>query len=246
MQNLAIKCSNLCLTSGNFNIRDLNLEIQKGCITGLIGKNGAGKTTLIQMISDLIDRNSGTILIDGLTFAEHEAEIKKKLSVVYDRPNFNLSVTPAKLVKGIKAMEPWFDSNYFYEKMTQLKLDSNLKIKKYSGGMVKKLLLILALSRRPDILILDEPTSEVDPISRNEMLEIIQEFMVEESHTVLFSTHITSDLDKVADYIVMIEDGRIIFSEEKENLKAKFQSGGLLPAIEDIMNQVLSEGGIAS
>ncbi|RDU23573.1 ATP-binding cassette domain-containing protein [Anaerosacchariphilus polymeriproducens] len=231
----AILCKGLCLQHGYFAIENLDFELKKGYITGLIGRNGAGKTTLIKMIGNSIDREQGMIYYDGMVYNGHEVLVKKKISIVYSKPNINLNATPKNIACALDIIEPWFSYEYFSEKMFQLKLDDKMKLRKYSNGMLKKFMLILALSRRPEILILDEPTSEVDPVSRVEMLDMIQEFMEDENHTVLFSTHITSDLDKIADYVTMIQDGKILFSDEKESLKKQFSSGVNLPSIEEIM-----------
>ncbi len=131
--------------------------------------------------------------------------------------------------------EESFDMTFFHEKMTQLDLNPNRGLHMYSAGMLKKFMLIVTLARRPQILILDEPTSGVDPVSRIEMLDLIQEFMENENHTVLFSMHITSDLDKIADYIVLTEKGKILFIKEKEELKAAYKTGDVLPTMEEIM-----------
>lgn len=237
-----ISCKGICIQLGNFKMEYLDFELKKGYITGLIGRNGVGKTTLIKLIGDCIEREQGMIQYDGLLLHEHEEEVKKKMSIVYSMPNFSLNVTPKSIVRAIDAVEPWFDYEYFSEKMYQMGLNDRTILRKYSTGMLKKFMLILALSRCPEILILDEPTSEVDPVSRAEMLDLIQEFMEDENHTVLFSTHITSDLDKIADYIVMIDDGKIIFSEEKESLKQQFSSKDVLPSIEDIMCKEAMKG----
>jgi ABC-2 type transport system ATP-binding protein len=241
MNKSAIVCKNLCFQTGNFKIENLNIELKKGFITGLIGRNGAGKTTLIKIIANLYERICGSILYDGLNYWENEIEIKKRLSIVYDRSNFSNGATPIKLVNGIKTIEPWFDDKFFCEKMELMKLDKNMKIKSFSKGMLKKLMLIIALSRKPNILILDELTSEIDPISRIEILDLLQEFMENENNTILFSTHITSDLDKIADYIIMIDDGSILIFEEKDALKHNFNVNGSLPEIETIMYSVIKE-----
>jgi len=224
-------------------MENLSLNLRKGYITGLIGRNGSGKTTLIKVISDCIDRISGSVLYDGLNFWDNEVEVKRKISVVYDRPNFSVKVKPINLVRGISSIEKRFDLDLFYNLMDRFELNSRKKVSTYSMGMQKKLMLILGICRKPEILILDEPTSGVDPISRNDMMKLLQEFMENENNSILFSTHITSDLDRIADYIVLIDQGRILIDEEKEDLKIKYVGEGeSLPEIETIMYKVVKEG----
>ena len=244
MENIAIELKNINLNIGNnFSMENLSLNLRKGYITGLIGRNGSGKTTLIKVISDTIERISGSVLYDGLNFWDNEVEVKRKISVVYDRPNFRLKVKPERLAFNISSFEENFNMGLFYNLMDRFELNPRNKVSTYSMGMQKKLMLIIAICRRPEILILDEPTSGVDPISRSDMMYLLQEFMEDESHSILFSTHITSDLDRVADYIVMIENGRIVIDEEKEELKNNYsKENGMLPEIESIMQKRINDG----
>jgi ABC-2 type transport system ATP-binding protein len=218
-----LEISNLTVDLGKFAIKNLNLEIKSGCITGLIGRNGAGKTTLIKTIMRQQDAISGKILYNGKSFAENEVEVLSKIACVFDKPHFNIMIKPKKLVKIYQSFYPSFDIEKYNALMQKFNLPHDIRIAKYSLGMQRKYCLILALCQGADILILDEPTSGVDPFDRGEVVTLIQEFMMDESKTVLFSTHITEDLDKIADYIVMMDDGKITLNEDKETLTENYR-----------------------
>ncbi len=206
---------NLTVTYKNFSL-NATLGVPRGCVTGLIGRNGAGKSTLIKAIMRQQDA-TGRILYNGLPFRGNEEGILKKLACVYDAPHFNLlqrATTIRNLYKGMYD----FDEELFVDFMERFSLPPKEKIGSYSLGMQRKFCLILALCQRPDILLLDEPTAGIDPYDRGAVIELIQQFMLDEGHTVLFSTHITEDLDKIADYIAIIKEGRIALCEQKEVL----------------------------
>lgn len=214
----ALEIKNLCVDLGKFKIENLNLTVKKGAITGLVGANGAGKTTLINTIMRAQKAVSGKILYDGVPFAGNEPQVFSSVACVFDAIKFYPSVKPKKIAKLYKDMYPSFDEDKFNGLMAKFNLPYDLKIAKYSFGMQKKFNFILAICQGAKTLILDEPTSGVDPYDRNELTTLLQEFMLDEEHAVLFSTHITEDLDKIADYIVMIDNGRIILDSDKESL----------------------------
>lgn len=219
----ALQISNLCVDLGNFKIENLDLNIKKGAITGLIGANGAGKSTLIKTIMRAQRAVSGKILYDGKQFAGNEVEILSSVACVFDDVVFSQYVKPKRLVKIYAALYPNFDMEKYVQLTTKFNLPQNLRVSKYSFGMKKKLSFVIALCLGAKLLILDEPTSGIDPYDRNELMTLIQEYMVDEEHTVLFSTHITEDLDKIADYIVMIDKGRIILDDAKENITETYR-----------------------
>lgn len=212
-----LEIENLTVDFGNFKM-DVTVNIRRGCITGLVGRNGAGKSTLIKTIMRQQDAMSGTILYNGESFKDNAVGILQKTACVFDTPHFNLNYKPKHLLNMFKAIYIDFDEALYHTLMQRFNLPSDIRVSKFSFGMQRKYCLILALCQKPDILILDEPTSGIDPYDRGNVVELIQEFMMDESHTVLFSTHITEDLDKIADYIVMMEDGRVTLSDEKERL----------------------------
>lgn len=221
--NNALEVNNLCIDFGKFRIGDLSLAVKKGAITGLIGANGAGKSTLINAVMRAVKAESGSILYDGKRFAGNEKQILSSIACVFDEPKFGLTQKPKSIAKLYKGLYPTFDEKKFYELCAKFDLPQDRKIIKYSFGMKKKILISLELSRNPDLLILDEPTSGVDPYDRNEIITLIQEYMTDENHAVLFSTHITEDLDKIADYIVMLDNGNKILDEDKESLKERYR-----------------------
>jgi ABC-2 type transport system ATP-binding protein len=166
---------------------------------------------------------SGKILYNGKSFAENEVEILSKIACVFDKPHFNIMIKPKKLVKIYQSFYPAFDIEKYNRLMEKFHLPDDMRIAKYSLGMQRKYCLVLALCQGADILLLDEPTSGVDPFDRGEVVTLIQEFMLDESKTVLFSTHITEDLDKIADYIVMMDNGAIALDEDKETLTESYR-----------------------
>ena len=218
----ALEIKNLTVDFGDFAIRKMNLDIKKGAVTGLVGRNGAGKSTLIKTIMRQ-QPATGSILYDGKKFAEHEVEILSKTACVFDAPHFSLSAKPKKLKKAFAALYPAFNGQMFDELCTKFNLPQDKRVVKYSLGMQRKLCIIIALCQSPELLILDEPTSGIDPVDRAEVVALLQQFMLDENHTILFSTHITEDLDKIADYIVMIENGRILLNEDKVTLTEKYR-----------------------
>lgn len=218
-----LEINGLTVDLGGFKLDNLTANIRKGCITGLIGRNGAGKSTLIKTIMRQQDAVAGSILYNGLKFCEHEVEILNTVACVFDTPHFNMYAKPKKIVKLYKSIYKNFDMQLYDRLTKKFSLPSDLRINKFSFGMQRKYCIILALCQKPQILILDEPTSGIDPFDRSEVVGLIQEFMLDEEHTVLFSTHITEDLDKIADYIIMMENGKITIDEEKDALTERFR-----------------------
>lgn len=218
----AIEIKDLCVDLGAFKINDLNLNVKKGAITGLIGANGAGKSTLIKTIMRIQQAKGGSVLYEGKRFAGNEKQILNSVACVFDDLIISPFAKPKKLIKIYKGLYPRFDEKKCVDLLKKFNLPIDERVKKYSFGMKKKLSFVFGLCQGADTLILDEPTSGVDPYDRNELTTLIQEFMMDENHAVLFSTHITEDLDKIADYIVMMDNGKILFSEDKESLTEKF------------------------
>lgn len=231
-----LEITGLNVDLGKFALKDINLNIKKGCVTGLIGKNGAGKTTLIKTIMRQQDAASGSILYNGKKFKDDEVGVMASLACVFDKPYFALNLKPTRLEKIYTTFFPEFDGKRYHQLMQRFNLPEDTKVSKYSFGMQRKLCLILALCQGGDILILDEPTAGIDPVDRSQIISLIQEFMLDENHTVLFSTHITEDLDKIADYLVMIENGKIILDEDKVTLTEKYRLVQVLELTEDMKN----------
>lgn len=217
MEN-AIEVKGLTKKRDTFFLNNVNLTVPKGYIVGLIGENGAGKSTTIKAILNLIHKDSGTIKIFGQDYQQHEKEIKQQIGVVFDDCHFPKQLTAKDLNLILKNIYSNWDTNLYHDYLNQFKLPLNKPIKDLSRGMKMKLSLATALSHRPKILILDEPTSGLDPIVRNEILDIFLDFIQDEEHSVLISSHITSDLEKIADYITFIHEGEIVFSDSKDHL----------------------------
>lgn len=213
-----LKIENLTKYYNDFTLKDIDFNIPKGSIMGLVGENGAGKTTTIKLILNIIKRDKGSIRIFGLDNIENEMEVKERIGVVLDESNFYIDLNPNDISKVMENIYKSWDNNTFFSYLKQFNLPKNKKIRDLSKGMKMKLSIAVALSHKPDLLILDEPTSGLDPIVRNEVLDIFLDFIQDEEKSILFSTHITSDLDKIADYITFIHKGELILTENKDAL----------------------------
>lgn len=195
------------LKRGDFILHNITFAIEEGEIVALSGRTGAGKSTLIQIIGNALLVDVGKICYFGKERYENELEIRKSISVVYDEPNFNIEMKAGKLAKEIQKFEPWFDMDEFSRRMQLLGLDADKRVKQYSKGMQKKFMLILALCRHPQLLIMDELTSGVDEDSRQEMISIIEEYKKENTLTILFSSHNQTDLEQYATRVLKLENG---------------------------------------
>jgi len=210
----AAELHNVCKSRKDFKIDNVSFELPSGTITGFVGENGAGKTTVIELILDIIKRDSGEILIFGMDNISHRTEIHEDIGVVFDTVKFPETLNACDLSKIMSGIYKNWDEREFVGYCAKFLLPINKKFAEFSRGMTMKLSLAAAFSHKAKLLILDEPTGGLDPAARNEILDIIQEFACDEEHTVLFSSHITSDLERIADRIVFIRNGRIILSED--------------------------------
>ena len=201
----------------NFELGEINLDIPSGYVIGLIGENGAGKTTLIKSILSIINIDSGDIKIFNKNNKD-EYLVKEDIGVVLDGMFFPEIMTINDINIVMKSIYKNWDSELFNKYLRKFKLSKSKKIKELSKGMRKKLEIVTALSHHPKLLILDEPTSGLDPVVRNDILETFLDFIRDEEHTILFSTHITSDLEHIADKIVFIDNGKVILNENKDEL----------------------------
>ncbi len=228
MENI-LEIKNLFKSYNNFQLNDVNFTLRKGYIMGFVGPNGAGKTTTIKLIMNLIKKSSGEIKIFGLDNLEYEKEIKNRIGFVYDDLNFYDTFS---LKNNAKLIADFYDKwswNTFNNYMEKFKINEDQKFKELSKGMKAKFALALALSHDAELLIMDEPTSGLDPIFRNEIINILQEYIEDGSRSILFSSHIISDIEKMADYITFINNGKIVFSEDKNLLEDTYRivKGGL-------------------
>ena len=202
----------------NFELGPINLNIPSDLIIGLIGENGAGKTTLLKSILNVVKINEGSIKIFNKDFKKEENIIKEEIGVVLDNTFFPELLSPNDINIIMKGIYKNFDSNLFFKYLKDFNLNSKTIIKEMSKGMRKKLEIITALSHHPKLLILDEPTSGLDPVVRDEILELFQTFINDEEHSIIFSTHITSDLEKIADKIIFIDNGKVLLEDECQEI----------------------------
>lgn len=215
---LAIEVRGLTKQYDHFSLKGIDLMLPKGYIMGLIGENGAGKSTTIKAILNLIHKDSGQINVLGYDHQAYELLIKQQIGVVFDECHFPDQLKPKDMSLIMKNVYQNWDDELYHHYLKEFKLPENQIIKEFSRGMKMKFSLSIALAHHPKLLILDEPTSGLDPIVRNEILDIFLNFIQDEEHSILMSSHITTDLEKVADYITFIHDGKIIFSESKDVL----------------------------
>ena len=206
----------------HFRLKDVNITIPKGYLLGFIGANGAGKTTTIKSILNLIRTDSGEVYIYGKKNTELTREEKERIGVVMDRLMAPKNISWKQLDNIMKNIYKSWDSGKFADMCMKAGLPEKGKIDTYSKGMEMKLAIACAMSHDPWLLIMDEPTSGLDPMARGEVLDMLLEFLQDENHSVLMSSHITSDLEKVADYITFIRNGEIIMSEEREEMLSKY------------------------
>lgn len=205
-----------------FTLDKISFSLPYGAILGFVGENGAGKTTTIGCILNTIKKDSGMVKLFGREMEDGDTDIREKIGVVYDGDNFPGFWTAKQLSQVMEGIYTQWDNALFQKYLEEFRLPSHQKIKEYSRGMAMKLAIAAALSHRPQLLILDEATSGLDPVIRDEMLDIFLEFMQEESHSILLSSHVTSDLEKIADYITFIHNGKLIMTVSKNNLAYRY------------------------
>lgn len=201
-----------------FELGPMDIEIPSGMIIGMIGENGAGKTTFIKSILKIVKPNQGNIKIFGKDINQEEEKIKEDIGVVLDDMFFPEILNANDINSSMKDIYKTWDEDLFYNYLKEFDLPRNKAIKSLSKGMRKKLEIITALSHKPKLLILDEPTSGLDPVVRTEILDLFLKFIQDEDHTILLSTHITTDLEHVADKIIFIDKGKKILDDDKDNI----------------------------
>lgn len=222
MKNI-LELSNVTKKYDGFLLDNISFELKKGYIMGFVGPNGAGKSTTIRLIMNLLRLAKGKIKIFGKDHIKHEKDIKEKIGFVYDE-NHYCEVLKIKEVGSILSgiYKKW-DNSSFNSYLNRFDLDSNKKIEKLSKGMKTKFSLAIALSHNAELIIMDEPTSGLDPVVRTEFLEMLSEIVQDENKSVLLSTHVTSDLEKIADYITFIKSGKIQFSSTKDEIMESYR-----------------------
>ncbi len=226
---------NVSKTYQDFSLRNINLSLKPGYIMGFIGPNGAGKSTTIKLIMGLIKKDAGEIKIFGMDQSRHELAVKERIGFVYDENFFYEELTIEEMKNMVRAFYSKWDEALFQRYLKEFELPKNRRIKELSKGMKMKFSLAVALSHDADLLIMDEPTSGLDPLVRRELLEILQTFIQNEQKSVFFSTHITSDLEKIADYITIINHGQILLSTTKDELLDEYC---LVKGSKELLNEI--------
>ncbi len=218
----AIEIKNLCKSYKDFEINNLNLTLPGGYIMGLVGENGAGKSTTIKLILNMVQKDSGSITVLGRDNGDNFELTKEDIGVVLDEVGFSFYFTARDIDKIMSHTYKNWSSEQFYAYLKRLSLPDNKKFKDLSRGMKMKLGIAAALSHDAKLLILDEATNGLDPVVRDEVTDLFMEFTRDESHSILISSHIVSDLEKICDYIAFMHKGKIILCEEKDKLREDY------------------------
>lgn len=221
MQDNYLVVDSLTKQYSDFTLDDVSFSIPQGAVVGLIGENGAGKSTTIKAILGLVSKDTGTVTILGKKNKDIDNSVRDQIGVVFDGSSFPEGLSPQKLNKVFRNIYPSWDEEKYYSLLKKLSLPVNKKLKEFSKGMKMKLSTAVALSHHSKLLILDEATTGLDPIVRDDILDMFLEF-VQENNSILVSSHITSDLEKIADYIVFIHQGKVIFMKSKNELKNQY------------------------
>lgn len=217
-----LKVQKITKTYHDFKLDQVSFDVPRGSIVGLIGENGSGKTTIIKAILNLIQKQEGLVEVFGKEMKIEDDRIKEEIGVVLDGSNFHDGLKATDIDRIMKNIYKNWDRKKFYKLLEKFKIPEDKINKSYSKGMKMKLQIAVALSHNPKLLILDEATSGLDPVAREEILDLLMEFIQDEEKSILISSHITSDLDKIADYIVFIHEGKVLLNEEKEILLDTF------------------------
>lgn len=213
-----IELENVTKDYGDFKLDNVTFSVPEGSVCGFIGQNGAGKTTTINLILDIVKRNSGEIRLFGESIDSGSARLREDIGVVFDEMGFHEFMTGRDINIMMKNIYKNWDEKVFFDYLKRFSLPSKKPCGSFSRGMRMKLQIAVALSHNAKLLIMDEPTSGLDPVVRNEMLDIFRVFVVEENHSILLSSHITTDIEKIADEIVFINRGKIVLSGNKDEM----------------------------
>lgn len=223
MSEKCLELKSVCKGFRGFKLNNISFTLPQGYIMGLVGPNGAGKTTTIQLILNMLEKDTGEILVFGKDNAISEKVIKQEIGVVFDSMFYVDSWTARDTEKAVSIFYDEWRHDIFNDMLKRFDLPQDKKVGELSRGMQMKLMLACAFSHNAKLLILDEPTSGLDPVTRDEFLEILQDYIKDGERSVLFSTHITSDLEQVADYITLINQGNMIFTGSMEDLLGSYR-----------------------
>lgn len=213
-----LEVKGLCKQYREFHLEDITFDLPKGYIMGYIGQNGAGKTTTINMITSLCKCDKGVVKVNGITYEENPIAYKESIGYIGDESYFPKEFKIKDVKRILKQFFPSFQEETFDAYISKWNLSEKKKIGEYSRGMKVKLMFASILSRETKLLILDEATNGLDPVMREEILSILQEYIEDGEKSILFSTHVLNDLEQIADYIVFIDHGKILFQEAKDEL----------------------------
>lgn len=215
-----IEVRGLCKEYRNFTLSQVDLTVPAGCIVGLVGENGAGKTTTLKAIMNAIPLDSGTVQVLGSSCAD--PAVRSRIGVVFEDAFFYETLTPLQVARVLAKVQPNWDMDEYSRLLNAFSLSSKQPIKDMSRGMRMKLQLAAALGHHPQLLILDEPTGGLDPVMRGEFLSFLQQFILDGEHSVLFSSHITEDIEKVSDWVAYLHSGRLVFQLETDTLSERY------------------------
>lgn len=230
-----IELNNVTKDYGDFKLDAVNFRVPEGSVCGFIGQNGAGKTTTINLILDIIKRDAGEIRVFGENIDKDSASLRENIGVVFDEMGFHEFMTGRDINIMMKNIYKNWEEDVFFNYLRRFSLPSKKKCGAFSRGMRMKLQIAVALSHHAKLLIMDEPTSGLDPIVRNEMIDIFREFVLEDDHTILLSSHITGDLEKLADEVVFIDGGKIVLSGNKDKI---LERHGILKCKKEDLNRI--------
>ena len=230
-----IELKNVKKDYGDFVLDNVSFCVPTGSVCGFIGQNGAGKTTTIQIILDAIKRDGGEVYVFGKNIDDGMSALKEDIGVVFDEMGFHDFLTPKQINTVMKNIYKNWDEDAFFDYLKKFSLPAKKECGKFSRGMRMKLQIATAMSHKAKLLIMDEPTSGLDPIVRNEIIQIFREFVIEEDHSILLSSHITTDLEKIADEVVFIDAGKIVLSGNKDEIIEKH---GILRCKKDEFNEI--------
>lgn len=218
--NDILEVEKLCKTyeKSDFRLKDVSFCVPGGSIMGFVGENGAGKSTTINCILNALFKDGGTVRIFGKEMSDEDTSIREDLGVVFDNSSFSGQLDAGKLSRVMAGIYSRWDHEEFVRNLEKFQIPANKKIRTFSRGMSMKLSIAVALSHQPKLLILDEATTGLDPVVRDEILDVFLDFVQDEGHSILLSSHITSDLEKIADYITFIHQGAILLTASKDEL----------------------------
>ncbi|QIW19945.1 ABC transporter ATP-binding protein [Bacillus thuringiensis] len=228
MENV-VELKNVTKKFKDFTIKNIDLQVKQGFVTGFIGANGAGKSTMIKMMMNLLKPDDGEVKLFGLDYKTHEKSIKERVGFVYDGNIFFEGLNLKDIKRIVAPAYKYWEDTLFYQYIEQFELPLNKAIKTFSKGMQMKASLAIALSHHAELIIMDEPTAGLDPIFRRELLVLLQELMLDGNCTIFFSTNITTDLERIADYIALIKRGKLVFNKSIHDVAENYMlvKGGM-------------------